>query len=75
MPWDSRQAGFYFAALIGAFMVVLTLTLLKAIENKFMRKKYRTQIDIQIKNIPGQIAKVLGAIGKMGMAIRELDMR
>jgi len=67
-------AGFYIAALAGTFMVVLTLTLLKVIEDKFMRKKKRTQIDIQIKNAPGQLGKVLGAIGCMGMSIRDVHM-
>ena len=68
-------AGFYIAALAGTVMVVITLTLLKIMEDKFMRKKHRTQIDVQIKNSPGQMARVLSAIGCMGLSIRDLHMQ
>lgn len=67
-------AGFYIAAFAGTFMVVITLTLLKVMEDKFMRKKHRTQIDLQIKNSPGQLARVMSAIGCMGLSIRDVHM-
>ena len=68
-------AGYYFAAVAGTLMVVMTLTLLKVLEEKFMRKKHRTRIDLQIKNSPGQLAKVLSAIGSMGLSIRDVHMQ
>lgn len=68
-------AGFYLAAVLGTAMVVVTLTLLKVIEEKFMRKKNRMQVDLQIKNSPGQLARILSTIGGMGLSIRDVQMQ
>lgn len=68
-------AGFYKAAIFGGVMVVLVLTLLKFIESKFMNRRERTQIDLQIKNTPGQLAKTLSIIGSTGVLIKDVDLQ
>lgn len=68
-------AGFYTAAIFGGLMVVGVLTLLKLIESKFMTKRNRTEIELQIKNAPGQLAKVLSVIGSTGVLIKDVDMQ
>jgi len=67
-------AGFYLGAGVGALLVMLTLALLKTIEDKFMRKKDRIEIALQIRNTPCQLAVVMNALGQIGLSIRDVKM-
>ena len=68
-------AGFYQAALFGVIVVIIVLALLKLIETKFVIKRNRTEIELRIKNSPGQLASVLSAIGMAGVLIKDVDMQ
>lgn len=67
-------AGFYLGAGIGAILMVLTLALLKTIEDKFMRKKDRIEIALQIRNAPCQLAVVMNSLGEIGLSVRDVKM-
>ncbi len=68
-------AGFYTAALFGGVAAVIVLTLLKMIEKKFTAKRNRTEIELRIKNSPGQLAGVLSLIGSAGVLIKDVDIQ
>lgn len=68
-------AGLYVIAIAGTILVVLTLTLLKIVEEKFLRRKNRTQIDLNIKNSSEQIMKVLSSINSIGLSIHSINIR
>lgn len=68
-------AGFYTAALFGGLVVVIVLTLLKMIEKSFTPRRKRTEIELRIKNSPGQLANALSIIGTAGVLIKDVDFR
>ena len=68
-------AGFYELALFGGLTVVFVLALLKLIESKFIPKRNMTEIDLQIKNTPGQLANALTIIGNTGVIIKDVDIQ
>lgn len=68
-------AGFYEAALFGGLAVVLVLALLKFIERKFVPKRNRTEIELRIKNSPGQLANALSIIGAAGVLIKDVNLQ
>ncbi len=68
-------AGFYKAALIGGFTVVIVLAVLKLLEGKLVHKRNRTEIELRIKNAPGQLANALSILGNAGLLIKDLDIK
>jgi len=68
-------AGFYEAALFGGLAVVLVLALLKFIERKFVPMRNRTEIELRIKNSPGQLANALSIIGAAGVLIKDVNLQ
>ena len=68
-------AGFYTAAIFGGFSAVIVLTVLKMIEKKFTAKRNRTEIELRIKNSPGQLASVMSLIGSAGVLIKDVDIQ
>lgn len=67
-------AGFYLGAGAGALLVVLILAFLKTVEDRFMRKKNRIEIALQIRNMPCQMASLMQALGEAGLSIRDVKM-
>ncbi|NLG38087.1 MAG: MgtC/SapB family protein [Clostridiales bacterium] len=67
-------AGFYIGAGVGAVLVVMILTLMKTVEGRFMRKKERIEIGLQMRNQPFQMAQVLQVLGEAGLSIRDVKM-
>jgi putative Mg2+ transporter-C (MgtC) family protein len=49
-------AGFYLGAAAGALLVVMTLAFLKTVEDRFMRRKNRIEITLQLLNTTCQMA-------------------
>lgn len=68
-------SGFYLASIFGAVIVVIILTFLKIFEDRFLRKRNRTEIQLEIKNSPGQLASVLSKIGKIGVLIKDVNIQ
>lgn len=67
-------AGFYTAVGIGVAIVIIIIVLMKFIEVKFMHKSERLEIDLSIKNTPGQLARIMDMITSMGVSIRDIQM-
>lgn len=67
-------AGFYIGAGVGAVLVVMILTVMKTVEGRFMRKKDRIEISLQMRNQPFQMAQVLQVLGEAGLSIRDVKM-
>lgn len=67
-------AGFYLGAAAGTLLVVLTLTVMKRLEDRFMRRKDRIEIALQIRNVPCQMAILMQALGEAGLSIRDIKM-
>lgn len=68
-------AGFYEAALFGGFIVVVVLAVLKAIEKKFTPKKKLAELELRIKNTPGQLASTLGIISSANIRIKDINIQ
>ncbi len=68
-------AGFYQAALFASLVAFIVLTVLKMIEKKFTKKRNRTEIELRIKNSPGELANVLSLIGGAGILIKDVDIQ
>jgi putative Mg2+ transporter-C (MgtC) family protein len=67
-------AGFYWATGIGCAVVIVVMTVLKVFENKVLKVKHRTLLELNILNKPGQLAKVLKVLGHHGLSIRDIDL-
>jgi putative Mg2+ transporter-C (MgtC) family protein len=67
-------AGFYWGAIAATIIVYITLILLKKLEVNFFRKVGTTEISIELKNIPGQIGKVTGVMGRLNIQIKDINI-
>jgi putative Mg2+ transporter-C (MgtC) family protein len=67
-------AGFYLGAGAGTLLVVLILAFLKTVEAKFIRRKDRVEIALQIRNLPFELANLLHVLGEAGLSIRDVKM-
>jgi len=65
-------AGFYLAAVSATIFVYVTLLLLKKVEKVFMRDVGITEINLDLLNRPGQIAKVTDVMGRLNIQIRDI---
>jgi len=67
-------AGFYAGAVIAAILTYITLILFKKVEGFLNKSAGILEIDLELKNIPGQIAKVTEVMGRLRVEIRDIKM-
>ncbi len=65
-------AGYYWGAITATILVYITLILLKKVERIFLRDISALEIDLQLRNKPGQIAKVTDVMGRLNIQIRDI---
>jgi putative Mg2+ transporter-C (MgtC) family protein len=66
-------AGLYGIAIFSALLIYVTLILLKKIESLF-KSSGVIEIELDILNVPGQIAKVTELMGELKVQIRDIKM-
>ncbi|NLO81831.1 MAG: MgtC/SapB family protein [Clostridiales bacterium] len=67
-------AGLYQISIFAAFLVYIVLILLKKIEALFRRNTGVKVIKMDIRNVPGQIAKVTDCMGQLKVLIRDIKL-
>ncbi len=65
-------SGFYLGALLAAGMTVLTLWVLKFIEDKSIGRHNTVWLEMEIRNKPGQLAAVLGPLVELGCSVQDV---
>jgi putative Mg2+ transporter-C (MgtC) family protein len=66
--------GFYVGALVVGAMTVLTLWILKFIEEKSLHLRGTVTVEMEILNMPGQLAAVLGPLVELGCSVQDVRM-
>lgn len=67
-------AGFYVGAVAAGAMTMLTLWALKFIENRSFGNKNVVQIEMEIRNEPGQLAAVLTPLVELGCTVQDVQL-
>lgn len=67
-------AGFYWGAIVATIFVYITLILLKKVERVFVRDVGTIAIDLELRNKPGQIAKVTDVMGRLNIQIKDIQI-
>ena len=67
-------AGFYIAGGVGAILALVTITLLKWFEKKYVHKKAYMIISFKIKNSPKNLADVLQKLGEKELLICNIEV-
>ena len=66
-------AGFYFAAILGTILVVLTLVVLNQLEWKFINAKHEI-LTLVIQDTPGQLARVFAVLAKFNIDVLHVEL-
>lgn len=66
-------AGFYFAAILGTVLVVLTLVLLNQLEWKVLTTRHEI-LTLVIQDTPGQLARVFAVLAKFGIDVVHVEL-
>lgn len=64
--------GFYLGALLAGGMTVLTLWVLKFIEDKSLGRRSTVWLEMEIRNQPGQLAAVLVPLVELGCSVQDV---
>jgi len=64
--------GFYWGAISATIFVYITLILLKKVEKVFVRDVGNIEIDLELCNKPGQIARVTDVMGRLNVQIKDI---
>lgn len=67
-------AGFYVGALAAGAMTILTLWALKFIEDKSFGRKGTVTVEMEIHNLPGQLAAVLTPLVELGCTVQDVQL-
>ena len=67
-------SGFYIAAGVGTMLVLLTVSVLKWFEKRYLHRKAFITISFKIKNSPKKLADVLQKIGEQELMICNIDV-
>jgi len=67
-------SGLYEISVFAAVLAYITLILLKRMERLLKNKSKIEEIDLDIQNIPGQIAKVTECMGRLNVQITDIKM-
>ncbi len=68
-------AGYYYAAIVSAILIIIILSLFKMIERKMNLLRNRARMCMEIRNTPGQLASVLSTIAQTGVRIRNVYLQ
>lgn len=68
-------SGLYQVSIFAALLVYVVLILLKKIEALFRRNSGVTVIEMDIRNTPGQIARVTDCMGQLKVVIRDIKIQ
>lgn len=66
--------GFYVGALVVGAMTVLTLWVLKFIEDKTLNVRGTAVVEMEIRNMPGQLAAVLSPLVDLGCIVQDVRL-
>ena len=61
-------------AIVATIFVYITLILLKKVERVFVRDVGTIAIDLELRNKPGQIAKVTDVMGRLNIQIKDIQI-
>jgi putative Mg2+ transporter-C (MgtC) family protein len=67
-------AGLYEVSVFVAVLAYITLILLKRMERLLKNKSKIEEIELDIRNVPGQIAKVTERMGRLNVQIRDIKI-
>nr|WP_204487332.1 MgtC/SapB family protein [Caldicoprobacter guelmensis] len=67
-------AGLYELSILVAVLAYITLILLKKMERFLKNKSKVEEIELDMRNVPGQIAKVTERMGRLNVQIRDIKM-
>ncbi|WP_252227670.1 MgtC/SapB family protein [Caldicoprobacter algeriensis] len=67
-------AGLYGVAIFVAVLAYVTLILLKKMERFLKQRSEIEEIELDIRNVPGQIAKVTECMGRLNVQIRDIKI-
>lgn len=65
--------GSYLPAIVGAFLAYITLTLVKGVENRVLKKNPYLDLKIRMENKPGQIGNIGQLLGSMNVNIINIE--
>ena len=65
-------SGFYFGAVTAAVFSYITLVMLKRIERVFLKEPRRVELQMDILNVPGQVAAISQALAARNVRIRDI---
>lgn len=68
-------AGMYLEATVAAIMMLITLTVLSAVERRFIKAGNHHSIAVQVADTPGRLAALASVIGRAGANIKNVQMR
>ena len=66
-------SGFYFAAILATFLVVLTLVLLNQLEWNYLSSKHEI-LTLIIQDTPGQLARVFAVLAKHDVNVFNVEL-
>ena len=66
-------AGFYFSAILGTILVVLTLLVLNQLEWKYISTKHEI-LTLVIQDTPGQLARVFAVLAKFDVDVLNVEL-
>ncbi len=66
-------AGFYFSAILGTILVVLTLLVLNQLEWRFMATKHEN-LTMVIQDTPGQLARVFAVLARFEVDVLNVEL-
>jgi len=66
-------AGFYFAAVLGTILVVLTLVVLNQLEWRYITAKHEA-LTMVIQDTPGQLARVFAVLAKFDVDVKNVEL-
>ena len=67
-------AGFYFGAIIGFLLVILTMTLLSALESKLVSSSRNINVYVEY-NLNSDIGEIIDGIKKLGVKIYDVEIK
>jgi putative Mg2+ transporter-C (MgtC) family protein len=67
-------AGLYGVSILVAVLAYVTLILLKKMERFLKQRSEIEEIELDIRNVPGQIAKVTECMGRLNVQIRDIKI-
>lgn len=67
-------SGFYFGALLTAFLTIICLFLLNKLEHSFNKSRSITELTLEVWDGPGHMGKILGNLQSLGVRIKDIHV-